>query len=339
MFLKTPVSFFWEVSYACNLACRHCYTNSDMYKIIPTNWHEVKTFLDKMKIMGIFTYAIGGGEPMVLPFIYDMIEYSKSIGLGVSMTSNGTLIKKKEAEKLKKSGLEVVQISIDGVGKTHDNIRGNGTFEQAINSVKYLIDAGISVRFGSTINKENYNEIPQIIQLAKDNFVEVVAFFRYMPSSKRGDGLDLDKYDMLKIARQLVESDKDSIKIKNEKGEKFYLNFSPAGFFTFLLRAQDINKTICTAGGGKFNLQSDGVVTPCSHLPMAVGNIFNEEPQCVWEKFESVTNNIRVIPQECLSCKYANQCRGGCKGISYIKYGDFIHKDDACFINLLNEGF
>lgn len=336
MFLKAPVSFFWEVSYACNLACRHCYTNSDMFKIIPTNWHDVKEFLDRMKAMGIFTYAIGGGEPMVLPFIYDMIEYSKSIGLGVTMSSNGTLIKKNEAEKLRKVGLEVVQISIDGIEKTHDNIRGSGTFGKAIDSVKYLIDAGISVRFGTTLNKENYHEIPQIIQLAKNNSVEVVGFFRYMPSSKRGDGLDLDKYDMLKIATQLIESDNDSIKVKNEKGEKFYLTFTPTSFFTFLLREKDINNAICTAGRGKFNLQSDGSVTPCSHLPMSVGNIFNEEPQSVWEKFETVTNEIQVIPQECLSCKYANHCKGGCKGISYIKHGDFSHKDDACFIDLIN---
>ena len=337
MYLKIPVSFFWEVSYACNLQCRHCYTNSDMYKIIPTNWNDVKDFLDKMKNMGIFTYAIGGGEPMVLPFIYDMIKYSNSIGLGVSMTSNGTLIGKYEAEKLKQAGLAVAQISIDGIGKTHDNIRGDGTFKKAVNSVKYLIDVGIAVRFGTTLNKENYSEISQIIQLAKDSGVEVVAFFRYMPTSKRGDGLELEKNDLMEIATKLIEIDKESIKVKNSEGKKFYLIFTPASFFTFLLRERDLSNTDCTAGRGKFNLQSDGTVTPCSHLPMPIGNIFNEAPESVWERFESITNDIQSIPEECINCKYASQCRGGCKGFSYIKHGDFIHKDDACFLDLLNE--
>lgn len=338
MNLKTPVSFFWEVSYACNLQCRHCYTNSDMHKVIPTDFEEVKSFLNKMKDMGIFTYAIGGGEPMVLPFIYDMIEYSNSIGLGVSMTSNGTLIGEQEAKKLKQAGLEVIQISIDGLRKTHDNIRGAGTFDKAINSVKFLVDAGIAVRFGTTLNKENYNEIPQIVQLAKDNNVEVVAFFRYMPTSKRGDGLELDKNDLYKIATQLVEIDKNSIKVKNSEGKKFYLIFTPTSFFTFLLREKDLKNTVCTAGRGKFNLQSNGTVTPCAHLPMPVGNVFNEEPQKVWDKFETITNDVRSIPDECTNCQYAQQCRGGCKGISYIKYGDFIHKDDACFLDILKKG-
>ena len=336
MSLKTPVSFFWEVSYACNLACRHCYTNSDMFKVIPTNWHDVKDFLDQMKSMGIFTYAIGGGEPMVLPFIYDMIEYSTSIGLGVSITSNGTLIGPKEAKKLKKAGLDVIQISIDGTNQTHDNIRGGGTFEKAIRAVNFLNEEGIAVRFGTTINKENYNEIPDIIQIAKDNFVQVVAFFRYMPTSKRGDGLELDKHDMLRVARSLVECDKNSIKVRNEHGEKFYLNFTPLSFFTFLIREKDLHNTICTAGRGKFNLQSNGSVTPCSHLPMVMGNIFEEDPYTVWRKFEKITDDINTIPKNCLSCRYANLCRGGCKGISYIKHGDFSHKDDACFLDLLN---
>jgi len=336
--LSKPVSFFWEPTNLCNLKCKHCYTYSSPNKELIVNIDDAKKLLKELSDYGIYSLGMGGGEPLKIPFLYEIIEYCKSISMNISISTNGTLIDDKVAKKLFDSGLKIVQVSLDGTKEAHEKIRGKGTFDKAINGIRSLVKNGIGVRIGYTVNAINYKDLMEMIDIAKELGVEVIAAFRYIPSSNyERDELNLSPEQLYEVTKILIEEEKNLIRQRNEKAEKFYINYEKLSFFSFLLEEKHVKEASCTATRGKFDLDPEGNVSVCSHLKKKVGNIKKMSYDDIWKSVKDFKKELDVIPEECIECKYAHSCKGGCKGISYSMYGDTKHKDPACFIKLLEE--
>ena len=114
---------FLEVTDRCNLNCKHCgskCSNSNStyldYDVIERTLERVVASYNPAKIM----ICITGGEPLLHPDIYRVIHLAHSLGFPVGLTSNGTLIGSGEARLLKRSGLNTITISIDGIGGVHN---------------------------------------------------------------------------------------------------------------------------------------------------------------------------------------------------------------------------
>ena len=86
-----------------------------------------------------------GGEPLLFNGIYDLIRFATEEGICTSLGTNGTLVTKEVAKKLKESGLKKVVVSIDGNKKTHDKIRGKKNYQKAMNGLKYLKQNDINI--------------------------------------------------------------------------------------------------------------------------------------------------------------------------------------------------
>ncbi|MCL7475469.1 MAG: radical SAM protein [ANME-2 cluster archaeon] len=143
----------------CNLKCKHCYlgggTGEDM------NFEEFKQVVDEFINVGGLKIMLSGGEPLLHPLIWEFLEYLKTSHLRVVMLSNGTLIDKENAPRLK--GLvHEVQVSIDGTALSHDALRGEGTFEKTLDAVRYLKAAGIDISAASMIHARNLDEFDEI---------------------------------------------------------------------------------------------------------------------------------------------------------------------------------
>lgn len=144
--LKKPISVFWEPTEFCNLQCRHCYTNSGPDKKLTVDYTAAKKLVDELHDEGIYAIGIGGGEPLLLPFLCDLIEYINHKGMNVSISTNAVLLSPDYICRLKAVGTKIIQISVDGLKLTHELIRGKGTFEGIFEKINMLQDAGIGVR-------------------------------------------------------------------------------------------------------------------------------------------------------------------------------------------------
>ena len=331
--LSKPVSFFWEISHHCNLQCIHCYTNSGKEHSINVDLSHAKNVIDQAERDGIVGYAIGGGEPLLLPYLSELIEYSVSKKIGVTVTTNGTLLTEDNVKRLADAGLTLVQVSIDGDQEIHDALRGEGTYVKALKGAELLMRHGIMIRIATTLNKLNMHTIKHVIANTRKLGVKTQLFFRYMPTSKMVDKLDLTCDDLLTITKILLEEEQNSNRTPGS--EKFSLGFAPLNFFSFLLYPKHLFMLGCTAGCGKYNILPDGTVTPCSHVHKGVGNIYTQDSTYVWQKVVEAREELMIIPDECKECEHAEVCRGGCKGFSFIKYGNFSNKDYGCFKHLL----
>ena len=110
---------------------------------------------------------LSGGEPLLRPDIYELIEYGTTKGLKMGLGSNGNLIDDAVAAKLKAAGIATVSISLDSnIPAQHDEFRGvAGAWEKAVNACKALRKNNVLVQVNTTLTHENYNQIDDIMTL------------------------------------------------------------------------------------------------------------------------------------------------------------------------------
>ena len=88
--LDAPICLTWELTYACNLACVHCLSSSgrrDPGELTPA---EARGIVDELVALKVFYVNIGGGEPMLRPDFFDLVEYAVERKVGVKFSTNGT---------------------------------------------------------------------------------------------------------------------------------------------------------------------------------------------------------------------------------------------------------
>ena len=115
----------WNCTRTCNLNCIHCYAGSESKKYegeLTTN--EAEKFIDDLAAFKVPVLLFSGGEPFIRDDVLHLAEYAIQKGIRATFSTNGTLITRKIAEKLKRIGVGYVGISLDGIGENNDKFRG-----------------------------------------------------------------------------------------------------------------------------------------------------------------------------------------------------------------------
>ncbi len=140
--------------------------------------------------------VLSGGEPLYRPDIFELAEYGNSLGLRVALATNGTLVTKDVAEKIKHAGIKRVSISLDGSdAATHDSFRGiPGAFDAAVYGMRNLQDVGVSVQINTTIARHNAHQLPAVLDLARQLGADALHTFLLVPV---GCGVDIAEEQMV----------------------------------------------------------------------------------------------------------------------------------------------
>ena len=191
-----PFEIVWNFTYKCNLRCKHCYEDSGRMKLPELSTSEAKQVIDilsKIAGVGLPALSFSGGEPLARRDIFELIAYAKKRIPYISIASNGTLITKDNAKKLKDAGVDYVEISIDGASpKVHDEFRGvHGAYEKAIQGVKNCVEEDIDTCIATVLHRDNLVEMEKILQLAKELDVRFM-HFNYIPTGRAKEHVELD---------------------------------------------------------------------------------------------------------------------------------------------------
>src|SRR5581483_2225449 len=112
--LDAPICLTWELTYACNLACRHCLSSSGRRDPAELSTAEARAVIDELERMQVFYVNIGGGEPTIRPDFWELVDYATAHHVGVKFSTNGVRVTPEVAERLAQSDYVDVQISLDG---------------------------------------------------------------------------------------------------------------------------------------------------------------------------------------------------------------------------------
>ncbi len=200
--LGSKVPFFCghKLTYNCNLRCKMC----PFWKRPGLNLSlaQEKVVLKQIYNSGAVGVAFEGGEPLLRRDLVDILAFSRSLPLHTSLITNGMLLEAKISEIAKYIN-GVIYVSLDGLEKTHDRIRGvGGSFKKAVQGIEAAKEK-VSVTINHTVMAENIDETESLVELAKGLDVKISIAIAHEYCNANGSSPVIDKIP--KMARVLVE--------------------------------------------------------------------------------------------------------------------------------------
>ena len=137
---------FLELTSHCNESCLHCGSRCGEFEYDELTFDDYKHILNTVKEdfdIRKMMLCITGGEPLLRPDFFEIMNYAKSLGFTWGMTSNGTLIDDEVTKKLYDAGMGTIAVSIDGLPEYHDAFRRTpGGFDAAMKGLHSLVNFG-----------------------------------------------------------------------------------------------------------------------------------------------------------------------------------------------------
>jgi len=353
--LMAPFLIVWNYTNACNLKCKHCYQNAEKPTPDELSTEERLEIIDQIDKAKVTSIAFSGGEPIIRKDFFEIAKYAFEKGIYVSLATNGTLITKEVAKKLKDCGVGYAEVSLDGANpQTHEAFRGiKGCFDRTIQGIKNLVENKIYTCIAVTATKFNFYEIPDIVNLAKSLKVQRVIVFNFIPTGRGEDIINLDLSPkereelLIYLYNELIKGGIETLSTApqyarvclQQSSLKQTDILSPTHFASVNLHGQ--TKTLadfiggCGAGRLYCAIQPNGLVTPCVFMPIIVGDLRKEKLQDIWLK-SKVMNDLRdreKLKGRCGKCEYKYIC-GGCRARAYAYYQDYLAPDPGCIREL-----
>jgi len=167
--LAAPLYIAWQITNECNLACLHCIEESGPGKAFPDELDEAQVFevLDQIIEQDVPYLSFSGGEPMVHPLFFRMVEHVCASGAQLKIETNGHYLTPQNCERLAKLGVKAVQVSLDGATReTFNRMRVRGEFNTAVDGIRNLRAAGVPVEINFSPTHFNIDQIGASVDLA-----------------------------------------------------------------------------------------------------------------------------------------------------------------------------
>ncbi len=190
-----PYAVTWGVTHACNLHCTTCYDIVD-YKRHSLNTAEALSVIDRLAAVGISFIVFAGGEPLVRNDLFQLMEHCRTRNIGIGLRSNGVFITTGVAHRLAELELAVAGVSLDGATQqSHDQIRGQGSFQKTMAGIHELLTAKIRVNIEVVLSRRNASFCLQFVELAENLGVQEINFSALAPQGRAEQLMNQDVLD------------------------------------------------------------------------------------------------------------------------------------------------
>ncbi len=185
-FGSSPLMFYYEVTQACDLICKHCRASAQADADPEELSHDQSLAL----IDQVTTFprppimVMTGGDPLKRPDLFDLIRYATAKGLQVALTPSATPLATREAfQQAREAGVRRLGISLDGAdAQTHDAFRGwEGSFERTMEMLDNARDLEMAVQVNTTITRRNYQQVDALAELLRERGIAMWAAFFLVP--------------------------------------------------------------------------------------------------------------------------------------------------------------
>lgn len=304
---------FIEITNACNMKCKHCMNWSVKNAKLGFNKEQIIKLVDDLYQNNTEEIYISGGEPLIYPYIDEVLKHAHELGIKVTLATNALEVL--NHLDIIKECVQLVSISFDGIGKTHDKFRGvEGAYDNCLKVFKVLKDNNVKTRISAMIWKDNVDQIEEMVSIAKQHGVSKVNLAFLIPEgrAKNNESINIPIESYNELIDKVSE-------IKNKyKTEDFDIE---------LRRITKLNNFSldCPGGDNLLHINVDGKVSPCSWISkLDTENEFSSMwpdlgiKECI-DKFSDFKN---VVSKRKIKYGYC-----GCVALSKIYNGDFCAED------------
>lgn len=329
---ETEFYFQWHITEKCNLRCKHCYHEDyQQYGIEIEQLLGIGNHLcDAIKQWGkVGSFSITGGEPFLrADVVFELLNLfdTRDEVHQVDILTNGTLIDENIISQLKKyKKLRRIQLSLEGLQETNDDVRGAGHFDLTLSKIKQLIDNNLTVCVMMTIGAHNQHEVLPLAELLGDLGVEAFVLDRFIPE---GQSHELQKWVL--TANELKSVYEKCYDYFNKSLKPRMLLYRT---LFCLLNPQDEHiGAMCSVGNNALTIMPDGDVYPCRRLPLKLGNLLETTVYDIWYTAPLLweIRNPDNLKGKCNGCEFIPVCRG-CRAFAYAQTGDYLESDSQCW--------
>ncbi len=334
----------FEITPRCNLNCIHCRTTASMDLKEKLTFDQIVSTIDEISTRYKPVVVLTGGEPLLRRDLFDIADHIRSKGMRVGLATNGTLVSRSVAERIREH-IDIVSLSLDGsTASVHDDFRKvSGAFDATVRAAGNLKSAGVEFIVNSSFTKRNQHDIENTYRLAKSLGARAWYMFLIVPTGRAKELFDelISRDDYYRILRWHFEMElkEKEIFVRPTCAPEYY------ALCDIESRRQNIDykrrSLSFSTGGAKGCIAAqsiafigyDGEVKPCSYFLRSAGNILEGGFLKIWDESE-IFRKLRDFSsynKKCAHCRYIGIC-GGCRARADAYYGDFLAEDPYCFI-------
>jgi len=344
----------WNLTRTCNLRCVHCYTDSEAKKYPDElTTEQCKAVLDDLAQFKVPAVLFSGGEPLVRPDLFELAAYARGLGLHVVLSTNGTLIDRKAAERFVELKFAYIGISLDSaIPKIHDSFRGmEGAFERTMRGFQHCRDVGQKVGLRLTLTRHTADNLDQIFDLIEERGIDRACFYHLCPA---GRGKDLSALSPAK-SREAIDTiftrTNDLIQ-RGKRVEILTVDNHCDGPYLYLRmlrenhpRAGQVREMLEWNGGGRYssgvgisNIDFRGDVHADQFsMFRSFGNVKDRKFSEIWQDTSNpimagLKDRLSLLEGRCATCRFKSMCGGSLRARAEITTGNPWAADPGCYL-------
>lgn len=313
-----------ETSHVCNMRCVYCYNSAGRRLQNELSTAEILDVIDQAAALGLRrAILIGGGEPLMHPDIFRIIDDLHERGIGIDLFTNGTRIEADTARFLFERGVEPVVKRNSLRAEVQDELTGlPGAFERIERGLDHLFAAGYpapgrDLGIETIVCSQNYAEIPELWRWARERgvtpYVEMITF---QGRARDRRDLNVSVGRLRALFEKLAEIDR-------------------ADYGIYWEPHPPVAGLSCARHEYSCTVTANGYVQPCTGVDLKVGNLRHQTLAEILAGSPVIASLRRVrenIKGACARCDLLSQCYG-CRGMAYHLTGDYLAPDPLCWRN------
>lgn len=338
---RRPFVLIWEVTQACELACKHCRADAQRRRHpMELTTEEAMSLLDDIASFGKDQILVlSGGDPLFRPDLFDILAYGRDIGLQMTLTPSGTSsLTPAVIKDIADLDVRRLALSLDGASAArHDAFRQeDGSFASTIAAAEAAGDHNLPLQINTTVCQETVDELPDVSGLVSELGAVLWSVFFLVPVG-RGQALE-------PVSPERAESVMEWLLTAGRELDLSIKTTEAPHYRRVALQSQhhqsDSSRTVTEsidrrsgigAGDGFAFISHTGDVFPSGFLPHAVGNVREESIVDIYREaplFQQL-RDTDMLQGKCGACEFRQIC-GGSRSRAYATTGDPLASDPLC---------
>jgi len=334
VFDRAPLRVYWEVTRACDLACRHCRAEA-----CPEPHPAELTTSQGLELLDRLTafaapgespphLVLTGGDPLKRADLFDLITGARARGFKVSVSPSATpLLTSAAIVRFKAWGVDAISLSLDGsTAKRHDALRGvAGTFERTLAAARVAELVALPVQINTLVSAETLGDLPDVYERACDVSAARWSLF-FLVTVGRGSMLEpVTPRQAEALMRWVAGLVRGKPMVTTTEAPHLRRVMREAG------RGKRGHAGGVRDGNGILFISHTGDVTPAGFLPAVVGNVTRDDVVALYRE-SPLFRALRAADGfggRCGRCELRWEC-GGSRARALAATGDPLAEDPLC---------
>lgn len=344
-FPRAPLMFYYEVTQACDLVCKHCRASAQEH----SDPGELSTAQSLALIDQVASFprrpmmVLTGGDPLKRADLFELIRHAADQGIHVALTPSATPLASRAAfQRAREAGVRALGISLDGVdAATHDAFRGwEGSFQKTLGMLADARELGLPVQVNTTVTRRNVAQIDAMAELLSTQGIAMWSVFFLVPVGRGAQEERIRPEEYESVFEQLWRhAQRQPYAVKTTEAPHYrrwvlqHGGHPLAGPRTAEGHAPRMHRAPLgvTDGRGVMFVGHTGEIYPAGFLPLRCGRFPEDSVVATYQQhptFLALRDPDR-FKGICGACEYRQVC-GGSRARAYAVTGDPLEAEPDC---------